>query len=242
MKLTKDAKIRAADGESIGNLNRFVVNPKTKRVSHVVFEHGMLSKTERVIPMELVERVDDDGIHLRAMSEKVEDLPLFEEDKYLLTNERALLDEGLVSDTTVYSYYHYPPAPYGTSSVRNTSDDLHTYHQTEQKPRVERSMSREGHGKPIIGSEKQNIPEGTVGLKEGAKVVSSDQKHVGDVEKLFMDPQSDTATHLLITKGLLNREKKLVPVDWIDQILEDEVSLVVQEDFVDNLPNFEENK
>jgi uncharacterized protein YrrD len=240
MNLKKDAKIRAADGDAIGNLNRFVVNPKTKRVSHIVFEHGTLSKTEHVIPIELVERVDDDGIHLRDIPQKPEDLPLFEEDKYLLTNERGVLEEGVVSDTTVYSYYHYPPAPYGTSSVRDTGDGLHTYHQTDQKPRVERSHSREGHKPPVTKSEKLNIPEDAVALKEGAKVISSDQKHVGDVEKLLMDPQTDTATHLLITKGLLNREKKLVPVDWIDQILEDEVSLVIQEDFIDNLPDFKE--
>jgi hypothetical protein len=241
MKLTKDAKILSADGKNVGNLNRFVLDPRTKRISHIVFEQGFLPKTEHVLPMELVDFIDDDGIHLMHTEAKPDELPLFEEDRFIITNEHALMDEGVVTDTGVENYYYYPPVSLGASGIQQPNT-LNTYHQTDQRPRVIRGNLPTGgkNNPPLVKNTDQNIPDGSVALKEGAKVVSSDQKHVGNVEKVIIAQGSDEATHLLITKGLLNREKKLIPIDWVEQVLEEEVSLSIGEDFIDRLPDYKE--
>jgi len=88
----------------------------------------------------------------------------------------------------------------------------------------------------------ENIPENDVALKEGAKVWSQDSKHVGDVEKLFLDPKAQKVTHLLISKGFLSKERKLVPVDWVENIYEDRVNLTLKESTIDKLPEFHEEK
>jgi uncharacterized protein YrrD len=74
----------------------------------------------------------------------------------------------------------------------------------------------------------QHIPTGTVALKEGATVVAADGTHVGHVEKVITDVPADHVTHLLVSKGLLSKERKLIPIAWVGIISEDEVHLTVE--------------
>jgi len=85
----------------------------------------------------------------------------------------------------------------------------------------------------------RNIPEGTVPLKEGADVISIDSEDVGSVERIFANPERERATHILISEGLLLKEKKLVPTTWIMRVGEEKVHLAVSADLVDNLPEYE---
>jgi sporulation protein YlmC with PRC-barrel domain len=73
----------------------------------------------------------------------------------------------------------------------------------------------------------QNIPDGTVAMKEGARVISAEGKHVGNVESVLADPEVDQVTHLMITSGMFAREKRLIPMKWVVLVGEDEVHLRV---------------
>jgi uncharacterized protein YrrD len=81
----------------------------------------------------------------------------------------------------------------------------------------------------------QNIPEGTVALKEGAKVLTADDKHVGNVDRILADPSDERATHLIITQGLLTKEKKLIPMQWVMMLGEESVHLEVKEAEINEL-------
>jgi hypothetical protein len=81
----------------------------------------------------------------------------------------------------------------------------------------------------------QNIPEGTVAVKEGAKVITAEGRHVGNVERVLADPSADQITHLLITNGLLTREVRLIPRTWVETWGEDTVRLRVKRDSVQKL-------
>jgi uncharacterized protein YrrD len=81
-----------------------------------------------------------------------------------------------------------------------------------------------------------NIPEGTVALEEGAKVVSSEGEHVGNIERVYADEEEQRVTHLLISKGLISKSRKLIPSMWVDSVREDEVRLSIGERFVEKLP------
>jgi len=90
--------------------------------------------------------------------------------------------------------------------------------------------------KPKYVKEKeQHIPAGTVALKEGATVVAADGKHVGHVEKVITDAPAEHATHLLVSKGLLSKEHKLIPMTWVGILSEDEVHLTVESKQVEAL-------
>ena len=62
---------------------------------------------------------------------------------------------------------------------------------------------------------------------------------MGDVERVFADSQSERVTHFVISKGLLLKERTLVPATWVIRVVEDEVRLVVDADFLDALPEYE---
>ena len=81
----------------------------------------------------------------------------------------------------------------------------------------------------------QNIPAGTVAVKEGATVITADGKHVGYMESVFADVSAEQITHLLISNGLITKEKKLVPIDWVTVLGEDEIHLRVDKPAVDEL-------
>ena len=70
-------------------------------------------------------------------------------------------------------------------------------------------------------------------------MISSDDEHVGDVERLFVDPDSNRATHFLVSQGLLFKEQKLVPADWVRSVEEDKVRLAVPSRLLERLPDYE---
>lgn len=88
----------------------------------------------------------------------------------------------------------------------------------------------------VAKTENVNIPEGAVAVIEGARVKSSDGKDLGEVERIYTDPKEHRVTHIMITKGLLSKKRKLIPSYWIDSIAEDEIGLKVWKRFIENLP------
>jgi uncharacterized protein YrrD len=72
-------------------------------------------------------------------------------------------------------------------------------------------------------------------LKEGAKVMSVDGKNLGIVERVFTGMSDEQITHLLISQGKINKKTKLVPIEWVGNMSEEEVRLLVNKISVDNL-------
>ena len=83
-----------------------------------------------------------------------------------------------------------------------------------------------------------NIPDNTVALEEGAKVLSSDGEHVGDVERIYVGEEEQRVTHLLISHGLISKVRRLIPTMWVEHVLTDSVRLSVSRDFVEGLPEY----
>jgi uncharacterized protein YrrD len=211
MRFDHDARVTAADGETIGRLDRVVLDPRTKRVTHIIVHKGGFLTQDRVVPMECIESSDQDGVVLNQKAVAVEQLPEFRDSEYLPLDEEEL---GDVWKTYAYAapLYWYPPAglPLFTLPV----------------PKVERT--------------RENIPEGTIPLKEGARVVTRDGKTVGSVEEVVTDEETQRATRFLISKGRMMKERIWVPMTWIDRVEEDEVRLAVGSRIVEQLRTVEQ--
>jgi sporulation protein YlmC with PRC-barrel domain len=241
MKLSKDAKVYAQDGQEIGNLNRFVLDPQSKQVTHIVIGRGLLSKDEYLVPVDMIASVDIQGIHLRDLPmDKAGDLAKFEEQKYIVTDEEGLLNEGYVSDEMVRRYYYYPPATAGATGLLRPNEMFIYQPGGETSQTTPGSIPVSGEGGLVRRETEENIPNGTVALKEGAKVVSSEGKPVGSVEKVLVDNSSQNATHMVITKGLLTKTRRLVPMDWVKNISESEVTLAMAEALINQLPDYKD--
>ncbi len=204
----KNATVLAANGQQMGSLKRVVVNPDTKVLTDIVVRVGTLfSQDEKVIPIDLIAETTESQVLLRDEAGDQESFPTFEE-KYLVdANEYA--DELPVSEKS-------PSANFGS-------------------PDLGMSVARPAPGKQLITQVKQNIPEGTVAMKEGAKVITVEGKHVGNVERVLADPSVDQVTHLLISNGLLVKEMKLIPINWVMRMGKEKVILRVKKASVEEL-------
>jgi uncharacterized protein YrrD len=83
-----------------------------------------------------------------------------------------------------------------------------------------------------------NIPDDTVALEEGAKVISREGDHVGDVERVYAEEEEQRVTHVLVSQGLVSKTRKLIPTMWVKRVFEDEVHLSISKNFVENLPEY----
>lgn len=77
-------------------------------------------------------------------------------------------------------------------------------------------------------------------IREGATVVTVDEQDVGRVDRVVIDPRSGDVTHLVVRKGLLLPEDKVVPMAWVATSTEDRVTLREMATALDDLPLFEE--
>lgn len=89
-------EIFTADNRKVGAIDRVVIDPHTKEVTHLVVRKGFLFKEHKVIPISLVAGAGEDYITLRAFEDELE-LPKFEETHYV-----PLADQDKL--------YPYPPA------------------------------------------------------------------------------------------------------------------------------------
>ena len=94
---------------------------------------------------------------------------------------------------------------------------------------------------PVITETNRTIPEQLIALKEGAPVFSHDKEHVGGRRSChYRSRGGGQVTRFVIAKGLLFKEHKSIPYEWVDQLGEDEVSLTVDSQMVKQLPGFQD--
>jgi uncharacterized protein YrrD len=213
MKLKENARVETADGQIVGQIDRVVMDPRTKEVTHVVVHKGLLFTEDKVVPISLISGVMDDRVVLREDVGDLENLPDYEETSYTSLDEyeQAQAPAG----ASVPPVYWYPPYPTGWG------------------------VYPAGYLVPqYIVHTKENIPEGTVALEEGAKVISSDGQHVGNVEQVLTDSQVDRATHFVISQGMLLKTRKLLPTGWISHLDSDEVHLAVGAPILETLREY----
>lgn len=223
MRLKKGADIYSSQGEKIGTLERVIMDPETKEVTHLVIAKGLLFKTNKVVAIDMLNPSVEDQITLRHSKQELDDFQDFEETHYVNVDqtENPASDELPASDQVPASYW-YPPINLAWWRAGGTDNPI-TY------PAM-----------PVyVARTEQNIPEGTVALEEGAKVMSSDDKHIGNIEQVIIDPQDKRVTHFVVSEGTLFKERKLIPVLWISRIGENEVHLSSTADVLGRLPTYQ---
>jgi sporulation protein YlmC with PRC-barrel domain len=206
----KNATVLGVDGERVGLLDRVVVNPSNNVLTDIVVRTGsLLNQEEKVVPLGLVADANYDQILLSKEAGEVNALPPFKVER--LVKEVGEEDSELAAEAERETRVMIAGNPvFGLPAMPTIRRDVRTH--------VE-----------------QNIPEGTVAMKEGAKVYTVDGRHVGDVEGVLADATRDTITHLVISRGLFIRELKMVPIWWVSLLGEEKVQLRVNRHSVENL-------
>src|SRR6266508_4368490 len=215
MELKEGISVFTSSGEEVGRINRFVLDPATNEVTHVVVQKGWLLPEDKVVPFEMIDASTEDRIVLNEEIDDFDQLPPFEESHFIRATDQ---DPNSPERTTL----PYAPAYYWYPSNLNVGYPGLAYY--VWPPTV---MTR-------------NIPEDTVSLKEGSDVISSDGKHVGDIERLFIDSDLKKVTHFLISEGLFFKDRKLVPAHWVSSVEENKVHLAVPSRLLERLPSYQE--
>jgi uncharacterized protein YrrD len=213
MQFKKGAEVFSGEGEKIGTLNRVVIDPRTREVSSLVVEKGILFRTDKVIPITLVDLDIEDRIILKKTNQDIlEDFPDFETAHYVPLDE-----PDNPSYEAVEASYWYPPIHPGWAMSNYV-----------------------GHPLPnFVLKTDQDIPEGTVALEEGAKVISRDGEHIGNVEQVITESQENRVSHFVISEGFFLKERKLVPAVWVTDVAEDEIHLSVESSLFERLPEYQ---
>ena len=210
MQFRQGAKVFTSDGEQVGTIDRIVIEPDTREVTHLVVQKGSLFTEDKVIPVSLVKSTLEDRVILHENTGNPEKFPNFQESHFISTEGGH--SPGQVPEQRKRSLYWYPPIG---------GFDGYVY-----------SM-------PLYNIETKNIPKGTVAITEGTNVISTDGEHVGDVERIFTDVSEERVTHILISEGIFLKEKKLIPTRWVRDVFEKEVHLSVDSDLVEQLPEYQ---
>jgi uncharacterized protein YrrD len=236
MEFRAGANVVTSDGSKVGVLDRVVIDPKDRRVTHLIVQKGALFTTDRVVPVEMVSYAGENRVHLRHDAGDLEQLPEFEEVQYVPADEREWIREGDAGGRTAPdipvavqptpTLYWYPPTGVGYPNYGAGA-----------------ALPFRGQPGPAYAAEtERNIPDETVPLKEGAKVTSADGEHVGDVERVLTDSASQTATHLVISQGVLFKHRKVVPMAWVLDVSEDNVRLAVGSELLQSLRDYQDEK
>jgi len=231
LELREGAAVFTPGDEQVGKVSGFVIDPDTSEVTHLIVQKGWLLPEDKVVPFDMVRTATEDKVVLNESVEDFNELPPFEETHYVQSPEidrsgteareyrdpaiEAEHGQGVIPPAGFApAYYWYPPSGYIGNPVGY-------------------------YGWPPVVTT-QNIPADTIPLREGVDVISSDGKHVGDVERLFVEPDSTRATHFVISQGLLFKDRKLVPAHWVKSVDENKVHLTVTSSVLEKLPSFEE--
>jgi uncharacterized protein YrrD len=78
-------------------------------------------------------------------------------------------------------------------------------------------------------------------FKEGAPVYSADARHMDSVDRVVVDAETRAITHVVVEKGLFFTTDKLVPISFVKEASDDEVTLRKVADDIQDLPDFKES-
>ena len=220
VELKEGTRVFSANGEEVGRVSRFILDPASNEVTHVVLDKGWGLTEDKIIPFSMISSATDDKVQLNENVTDFNQLPAFEETHHVRPVDDDLMQNGVSRYGDINTYYWYPPygmggqSMYGLAFADWVTPDSATSEVT---------------------------PDSTISIREGTDVMSADDKHVGDVERLFVDPDTHRTTHFLISQGLLFKDHKLVPTYWVTSMDDDKIQLSVSSKLLENLPSYEEN-
>lgn len=77
-------------------------------------------------------------------------------------------------------------------------------------------------------------------FRKNSTVYTADGKQVGVIDRVVIDPSTQEVSHVIVRRGWLFTEDKVVPMAWVDEATADQVRLRHDVTNLDELPQFEE--
>jgi sporulation protein YlmC with PRC-barrel domain len=213
MKIKFGVDVNTFDGEKIGTVKQVVIDPATQEISHLIIEKGLLFKEDKVLPISLILQANEEEVKLVETDEDLEELPEYQEEYYLPIDAEPMYDPELALSRNFLI----------------------------AKPRIVPKQQEEVRYIKK-GDYQENLPEDTKMLRVGAEVFSLDREEIGRVSELVLDFQTDQITHLVLDRALLRDDRVLIPYQWVDDVSQEKVTLLVDQEVIKNLPSYLEEE
>ncbi|HEX4691855.1 MAG TPA: PRC-barrel domain-containing protein [Solirubrobacteraceae bacterium] len=197
MRLEPGRKVRCG-GAALGELADVVVDPRTRRITHVVVRPHAAPGLARLAPIDAIEPGEGDVLVLRGTPAAFEQLPQVSELAYLRLGEQPVDD---------------PDWEIGVTTVLAMP--------TLASPGLDADLPFDDH----IQLAYDRVPRGTVELAHDASVVDADGRRLGRVEG-FEIAADGQITDLVVQHGHFWRRRTVtIPVEAIATVDNDLVRL-----------------
>lgn len=164
----------------------------------------------------MIRQHDDDTLALTIGEDDLETLPEYEREHYVQLEPTTAPRGPALSGNLPALYRWYVPAGVGV-------------------PPGDAPFAKE----VVAKQNEPSLPEGSIPVETGAAVVTSDGATAGSVKRAYTHPESGKATHFVVEQGLVVKDDKLIPIEWVESISEDQIRLVISEYSLNNLPEFD---
>ena len=208
MRLDLGAKVRCSDGD-LGELADIVIDPTTRKVTHVVVDPSHELYTPRLVPIDRVRPGDGEPIELDCTLEQVRDLEQAEEVAYLRLGEFPVDDPDWdVQVTGMLALPYYQSLDMPTAGVYAYDEGVDVLY--------------------------QRVPKGEVEIRRNSPVLSSDGHRLGHVDGLVVE--DGQIAHVVLQHGhLWGRREIVIPIGAVAGVDGEGVTLTLTKAEVETL-------
>lgn len=210
MRLELGTSVSCTDG-SFGELADLVIDPTTRRVTHLVVRPGHPPGPTQLVPVRRARPAGQGDICLDCTVEEARAFETVQEFAYLRLDAFPVEDPSWdvgVEDVLAMPYYG--------------NGDIGTYVPTYEEN---------------VGLSYDRVPKGEVEVRRASAVTAADGENVGHVDG-FVVGDDDRITHLVLERGHLWRRREVtVPIGAVAKVETDSVTLSLTKREVGDLPS-----
>lgn len=204
----------AQDGEQIGDVERLIIDQEQRKVREFLIKEGTILSTDRIVDIDLITRIDEDGIHLSIPSDQADTLPAFVEGRYITPGEQEL-------DTMPHAWIGAGgagggPLIWGPTGTAGTDPG--------QGSLFEPASTPSAHAQPD-----RPVDQSSVVIDTGTDVVDKEGESVGSVEEVHYD-NSGRVSGFTVKTGMVFTNQLNIPLKWVDSLQPDAVRLAITSD------------
>ena len=210
MRLELGTPVRCTD-DTFGELADVVIDPISRRLTHLVVRPHHQDGQARLVPIELAGGGDQGPeVLLGCTVDEMNKLEPVHEYAYLRLGESPAEDPDWdVGIEDVLALPYYEADPLGPSPIYDTN----------------------------VGMAYDRVPKGEVEIRRASAVASADGHDLGRVDGFLVDSEGQI-THLILERGhLWGRREVTIPIGAVASVETDAVTLGLSKDDVGSLPS-----
>jgi len=209
LRLELGTRVRASDGQAVGELADIVIDPVQKRVTHLVV-HPHKHGESLLVSIECADAAPGrTEIDLRCTREEFRAFPSVNEFAYLRLGEAPVADlDWDVGATNVLALPYF-----------------------EGSGMFETALIEQN-----VGVVFDRVPKGEVELRRTSSVVTCEGKYVGDIGGFTVDDDEQVTNFVLERGHLWRRREVTIPIGAVEKVETDTVTVSLSESEIGQLP------